>query len=251
MSVVFTRMTTINPRDRVYEEEREAVERFEFDENVAAVFDDMIRRSAPGYEMTLSFMPLIAARYGRGGSSVYDLGCSLGAGMLALLRGAPKSMRWIGVDQSEAMLERCRENLVKPFETESLELRREDILETPIEDASLVCLNFTLQFIPQDQRESLLRRIHAGLRPGGVLLLSEKTRWDDTSFQDAMTALHHDFKRAQGYSALEISQKRAALENVLVPETIETHKRRLSTAGFSTSETWLQFFNFMSILAIK
>jgi len=244
-------MSTIDPRDRVYAEEREAVERFEFDETVASVFDDMIRRSAPGYEMTLSFMPLIAARYGRSDSAVYDLGCSLGAGMLALSRGAPGGMRWIGVDQSEAMLSRCQENLKERFESEVWRLRCEDILETPIEDATIVCLNFTLQFIPQDQRESLLRRVHAGLRPGGVLLLSEKTRWEDVTFQDAMTALHHDFKRAQGYSALEISQKRAALENVLVPETIETHQARLTEVGFTTSETWLQFFNFMSILAIK
>ena len=238
-------------RDRVYEAEREAVEKFDFDDTVADVFDDMIRRSAPGYEMTLSFMPLIASRYGAEGGRVYDLGCSLGAGMLALLKGSAKSMAWIGIDQSEAMLTRCRTNLKAPFANEDLVLRQEDILETDIENAAIVCLNFTLQFVTKERRSELLTRIYEGLRPGGVLLLSEKTRWDEPVFQDAMTHLHHDFKRMQGYSELEISQKRAALENVLVPEKVEDHQSRLKNIGFRTYETWLQFFNFVSFLAIK
>jgi tRNA (cmo5U34)-methyltransferase len=132
-----------------------------------------------------------------------------------------------------------------------VELICDDLRNVPIADASVVVLNFTLQFIPPEERLSLLERICNGMRPGGVLILSEKVVFADEHLNTLLTDIHHDFKRAHGYSDLEISQKRTALENVLVPEPIAAHRERLKKAGFSSVDVWFQCFNFMSMLAVK
>jgi len=238
-------------KDRIYARPLERVGGFVFDDSVAAVFDDMIRRSVPGYAMTLSLMPLIAKRYAQEQTRIYDLGCSLGAGLVAIGNGSPESTTLIGIDNSQPMLDRCQSNLAQAIEKQAWELRCVDILDTPIENASVVLLNFTLQFIPVERRLELLKSIASGLKPGGVLLLSEKVRFADPKTQQDLFNLHHDFKRDNGYTDLEISQKRSSLDNVLMAETIETHKSRLSKAGFDHCETWLQCFNFVSMLAIK
>ncbi|MGL5770696.1 MAG: carboxy-S-adenosyl-L-methionine synthase CmoA, partial [Plesiomonas shigelloides] len=125
------------------------------------------------------------------------------------------------------------------------------IRQVKIENASMVVLNFTLQFLPPDDRQALLNRIYAGLRPGGALVLSEKFSFADQTIGDLLFDMHLDFKRANGYSELEISQKRSALENVMLTDSVETHKARLQQAGFEHAEVWFQCFNFGSMLAIK
>ncbi len=238
-------------KDRIYAERIERVGGFVFDESVAEVFDDMIRRSVPGYAMTLSLMPLIAKRYAQPNTNIYDLGCSLGAGLVAIADGLPDSVSLVGIDNSQPMLDRCEENLSKSIPDCNWSLQCTDILDASIENASIVLLNFTIQFIPLEQRLSLLQAIASGLNPGGVLLLSEKVQFENPKTQQDLFDLHHDFKRENGYSDLEISQKRASLENVLIPETIEAHKTRLAQAGFDHCEVWLQCFNFVSMIAIK
>jgi len=233
--------------DRLFAQPRPAGG-FRFDDQVAEVFPDMLRRSVPGYAMMLDGIRLIAARHIQPGSRVYDLGCSLGAASLAAIEGAGhKDFTPIAIDNAEAMIAGCRERHAG--------LRPEpqwhcaDLLESPVDNASLVMLNLVLQFIPLDRRGVLLQRIHNGLRPGGLLLLSEKIRFDDTVSDVLMTELHHDFKRAHGYSDLEIAAKRDALENVLIPETLSVHRQRLSQAGFTRIQCWFQCFNFVSLLA--
>lgn len=238
-------------RDSIYAAPIDQVEAFAFDESVAEAFDDMIRRSVPGYAMTLSLMPLITRRYAQPGTSIYDLGCSLGAGMAAIADKLPPDASLIGVDNSSPMLDRCRANMERSFPDKNWSLVCDDILNTKIENASVVILNFTLQFIELEHRLPLLRHIADGLQPGGALLLSEKIRFADKNTQRDLTELHHEFKKVNGYSDLEVSQKRTSLENVLIPETISDHKSRLERAGFDHSETWLQCFNFASLLAVK
>ena len=225
---------------------------FAFNDAVATVFDDMIRRSVPGYGLSLAMTGLIASHHAQSGSRLYDLGCSLGAVTLAMRHAVEgRGCRILGIDNSPAMLVRCREILDKDTATCPVDLVCADIADIAIADASVVVLNFTLQFIPAERRQALLTRIHAGLREGGVLLLSEKIRFDDDHEQALLTELHHGFKRAQGYSQLEVSQKRTALENVLIPETLDTHVRCLHTAGFRQAFPWFQCFNFASLIACK
>ncbi len=225
---------------------------FVFDKQVADVFQDMIERSVPGYEMSLSMISLISRRYARSRTRGYDLGCSLGASSLALVWDHPKpDFSLVGVDNSADMLKRCTFNLEQANLPCEWELWWEDILDAPIENASIVVLNYTLQFIPCERRLELLKKIHAGLVPGGVLLVSEKMALAAPRMQKSMMDLHHDFKRANGYSNLEISRKRDALENVLIPETIEQHEDRLSKSGFTQVSQWFQCFNFASLVAFK
>lgn len=221
---------------------------FSFDHQVASVFADMIQRSVPGYGITLQMVELLAHQYAQPDSNLYDLGCSLGASTLALRKGCThNNCQIIGIDNSEAMTTRCQKILAH----EHVTIHCQDILDADIENASVVVLNFVLQFIDPQQRHNLLHKIYAGMRPGGILILSEKIAFEDDDEQQRQIALHEAFKRAEGYSDMEISRKRAALEHVLVPETVATHRQRLASSGFSTINTWFQCFNFTSLLAIK
>ena len=224
---------------------------FKFDETVVDVFPDMIRRSVPGYGAIISAIGLLAGRFCRENSVCYDLGCSLGAATLAMRQQITvKNYRIVAVDNSEAMVNRFRGSLQSEAAV-NVDVLCGDIRDTEIKHASVVVLNFTLQFIPPEDRDGLLASIYEGLLPGGILILSEKLAFEDARQQVLQTDMHHVFKKAQGYSELEISQKRSALEHVLIPETFSTHRQRLLAAGFSSVEVWFQYFNFASMIALK
>lgn len=240
-----------NSRDQLYLHEQPHSE-FVFDDKVAAVFQDMINRSVPGYATIISMIGTLAERYVQPGSNIYDLGCSLGAASLAMRHHlGERDCRIIAVDNSESMITRCRKVMDEDSGKVPVELICDDLFNVEVTGASMVVLNFTLQFIPLEQRLSLLQRIHDGLVPGGLLVLSEKIRFADSDLDELFIELHHQFKRSQGYSEMEVSRKRAALENVLLPETIPTHEARFRDAGFASFDVWFQCFNFTSMVAIK
>lgn len=239
-------------KDSLYANPIDSLGAFEFDSAVTAVFPDMIQRSVPGYRSIISAIGLLSARFAQANSICYDLGCSLGAATLAMRHHieAP-DCRIVAVDNSKAMIERFTKILADDKAAIEVEPRCEDIRRTKLENASVVVLNFTLQFIPVEDRSEFLTNIYQALLPGGILILSEKLKFEDSRQQQLQTEMHHAFKKAQGYSDLEISQKRTALENVLVPETFACHKKRLLNAGFSSAEVWFQYFNFASMIALK
>lgn len=243
--------TLSNQPDTLYASIKTTPVPFEFNAQVADVFDNMIQRSIPGYNLLLEITGLITAQYAQAGSNAYDLGCSLGAASLKIRRNLPDDSHLVGVDNSAAMARRWRQNMARDQGQASIEIRQQNIQDTIIDNASVVVMNFTLQFIADHQRIDLLRRILAGLRPGGVLLLAEKICFTDAERQALMMQLHHSFKKSQGYSDLEISQKRAALEQVLIPNTETQHRQRLLAAGFSRVERCLQCLNFVTFLGIK
>ena len=225
---------------------------FVFDERVVRVFPDMINRSVPGYGLIIPMIGLLAQRYVQAGSTIYDLGCSLGAAALAMSQAIRcDEVKIIAVDNSPQMISRLRQLLAEQPVGMPIEVIEGDISDTEIADASVVILNFTLQFIDRADRPSLLKEIVAGLRPGGVLILSEKICFTDSHEQQRQTDWHHDFKRAQGYSELEIARKRDSLEDVLQPETAAEHLERLHQAGFSEAYQWYQGFSFASFIAIR
>lgn len=239
-------------KDAIYSTPHEHLVDFAFDERVASVFPDMIRRSVPGYGDIVALLGLFADQYAQDGSTLYDLGCSLGAATLSLRRRIHAvNCRIVAVDNAAAMVERCRENISADLSPTPVDIMCADIRKVAINNASVVVLNFTLQFLAPKERTALLQQIHAGMLPGGVLVLSEKLRFADEQRQEMQERMHLAFKRANGYSELEISQKRAALEKVLIPETLEQHCERLEQAGFSRVEPWFQAFNFASIAAFK
>ncbi len=223
---------------------------FSFDDRVAKVFTDMIHRSVPGYPTVVNMISVLASRYAQAGSRCYDLGCSLGASTVAISRGIHgRHCRIIGVDNSPEMLSRARRHIEKLELQNPIELICADALETDIAEASLVVLNFTLQFIAPERRLELLTRIRRGLKPAGILVLSEKIAFEEHEQASLQNEMHHAFKRANGYDELEISRKRSALEQVLIPETLGCHQQRLLDAGFRRSDLWFQCFNFVSLVA--
>ena len=239
-------------RDTIYTGRRPDVVDFAFDSQVAGVFNDMIRRSVPGYETLISLIGVAAETYARAGTRCYDLGCSLGAVSLVMdQRLGDRDCRIVAVDNAEPMVRRARENLARLASSRVIDLVCADVRDVRIVEASVVVLNYTLQFLPPEQRAGLIAGIAEGLVPGGVLILSEKIRFDDGELQEELTELHHAFKRANGYSDLEVSRKRTALENVLVPDSIEAHRRRLLDCGFRRADLWFQCMNFVSFLAVK
>ena len=240
--------------DRLYSMPLKHVGSFTFDDKVVDVFPDMIARSVPGYASVLAMTAELAERFAQAGTRIYDLGCSLGASTLPIRSRVSRDCEIIAVDSSSAMITRLREILDGSAVQEPLcpvELVEGDIRRIDIRDATFVILNFTLQFIPLDERSELLSKIGSGLVEGGALVLSEKIHFEDSEQQELMTELHHAFKRANGYSDLEIAQKRTALENTLITETIEQHEQRLLDVGFSNVSLWFQCFNFVSMLAVK
>jgi len=239
--------------DSIYASPLDDLIDFRFDERVVDVFPDMIQRSVPGYATIISSIGIFAAKYAQENSHCYDLGCSLGAVTLSMRqRIKQENCDIIAVDNSPAMIERGKKILTSDqSSTIPVNMICADINDVEIKNASVVVMNFTLQFIPLEKRPALIKRIYDGLKPGGVLILSEKIAFDESEQQEFQIDIHHDFKRANGYSDLEISQKRTALENVLIPETISSHQQRLSDAGFSFSDVWFQCFNFISLVAVK
>ncbi len=239
-------------KDSLYFEKQTSETPFRFNKKVTEVFDDMIERSVPGYGITISMLGIIAAKYSQADSYCYDLGCSLGASTLSMRRNIKQpGCSIVSVDNSKPMIEKCQERIAADYSKVPVELVCADILDVPIKKASIVMLNFTLQFIAPEKRESLLKKIFEGMLPGGVLILSEKVSFEEKKAEALNVELHHTFKKAQGYSEMEISRKRTALENVLIPETVAIHRQRLKNAGFQTSTVWFQCFNFMSIAAVK
>lgn len=225
---------------------------FEFSESVAEVFPDMLKRSIPGYGASIQAIGTLASRYVQPGTRCFDLGCSLGAATVAMQRNiAHPGCKIIAVDTAPAMVDKCQDLVAIEKGPAQVSVIQTDVREVDISNASMIVMNYTLQFLPVAERQSMMNRIYKGMLPGGILVLSEKVVDEDAETEELLVHLHQEFKRRNAYSDLEISRKRTALENVLVPDTESEHLRRLDEAGFEHAGVWLRYFNFLSIVAIR
>lgn len=239
-------------KDQIYAEPIEALAPFEFNQQVATVFDDMLVRSVPLYRECLRRQAQLLGRYYQAGSRIYDLGCSHGnLGLLVLDELGNGVREMVAVDTSLPMLERYRQRLAGHPLRDRVVMVAEDIRTLPLDQASAVVVNLTMQFLPLGDRERLLDKIYNALQPGGILLLTEKTVAADGEVATLEQEFYYRFKAENGYSELEISQKREALETILLPESLEQHLQRLRQVGFSQPVVWLKWFNFASILCRK
>ncbi len=234
--------------------------RFSFDEQVVACFPDMIRRSVPGYGQVLSMLPIFARRHlgfrqnknGKRISRIYDLGTSLGAVLFSLAgQFMPDELEMIGVDVSKPMTAKAQTLLKAHYPEHDICVLTKDICQLALLPCDMIVLNLTLQFLPPEQRQLVLQKCYDALAVGGILILTEKVHLQDEENDAWQVERYYDFKRANGYSELEISGKRTALENVLITDTQETHHQRLQKVGFDRVLTWFGFLNFISIIAIK
>ena len=236
-------------RDNLFNKQSDIAD-FRFDQDVVKGFDDMVRRSVPGYDSMIQMIGLIARMYGQDNTNYYDLGSSTGAITLSIaLNNKSKNNQFFAIDNSKEMVEQCEKNLHN--KVDNLQAICDDINQVQIKSASIVVLNLTLQFIDVNLRSNLIKKIYDGLEPGGILIISEKIHFDDELTQNHITKLHLDFKKENGYSGLEIANKRQAIENVLITETKEQHLNRLRECGFVETSCFFQCLNFVSFLSVK
>ena len=236
-------------RDNLFNKQSDIAD-FRFDQDVVKVFDDMVRRSVPGYDSMIQMIGLIARMYGQDNTNYYDLGSSTGAITLSIaLNNKSKNNQFFAIDNSKEMVEQCEKNLHN--KVDNLQAICDDINQVKINSASIVVLNLTLQFIDVNLRSNLIKKIYDGLESGGILIISEKIHFDDAVTQNQITKLHMDFKKENGYSELEIANKRQAIENVLITETKEQHQNRLRDCGFVETSCFFQCLNFVSFLSVK
>lgn len=239
-------------RDDLFSRPQGKVNDFIFNQAVVRVFPDMIKRSVPGYSSIIQMTGILTEQFAQADSNCYDLGCSLGASTQAMRDHIQKPRcQVIAIDNSPDMVEGCLKHLNQNPSKVPVSVECAAIEEFTIEKASIVVLNFTLQFIAPTLRQTIIEKIYQGMLPGGLLILSEKIAFDDPRQAELNTHMHHIFKRSNGYSELEVSQKRSSLDNVLLPETLSTHQQRLKNAGFNSCDVWFQCFNFTSMLALK
>jgi len=239
-------------KDKVFDEKLTKPSDFAFNEKVAGVFDDMVSRSVPFYHEMQRMTSELAARYAQPGTQVFDLGCSTGTTLLLMDKSVGEGVSFTGVDESAEMLDRCQGklknfNLHHPIDLVAADLTR----EVPVQNASVVTMVLVLQFIRPMFRHEIVRKICDGLLPGGVFILIEKILTEDKSFNREFIDYYYDFKRRNSYSELEISQKREALENVLIPYKSSENIDMLKSAGFDEAEVFFRWYNFTGIIAKK
>ncbi len=240
------------PTDQVFRDPRDNVSDFRFDKTVATVFDDMVSRSVPFYGEMQRMVVEMSEDFAQPGTNIYDLGCSSGTTFAALNPVIDPSVRFVGLDNSPDMLDKAREKFAELKFTREVELRVDELNDgCRIENASIVNLILTLQFIRPLKREKLIADVYHGLNPKGALILIEKVLGEDSLYNRLFIDYYYDMKRRHGYSEMEISQKREALENVLIPYKLLENRELLLNAGFSSVDVFFKWYNFCGIIAVK
>lgn len=249
---------------------------FEFNEEVVRVFDDMVSRSVPLYREVIACAANWTRAYYQPGTRIVDVGCSTGTFLELIGRFLPQPATLVGIDNSEAMLEKAKEKLSVLGESHRIELLcRSAVMpqtlnspqtltsleagsptpqrapESVYANSSVIVMNYTLQFLPLEERRQLIDEIYAGLVPGGLLFVSEKVRSSTPQFQETITHQYEGFKERNGYARTEIERKKEALEHVLVPLTYEQQSDMLRNAGFAQVDTLIKLHNFTTFVARK
>ena len=225
---------------------------FTFNEEVTEVFEDMIDRSVPGYTSSLRLIENLSRKYFIEGTHCYDLGCSLGASSMSLIKAMGKREGKIfAIDNSPAMIAACEQEYADLIKTGKVKFIKQDVNEAQIDKASVVVINFVLQFLNSKDRDGLLKKVFLGMKQGALLILSEKIHFDNKFRNQTIDNLHHQFKSNNGYSKMEISRKRDSLEGVLMTDLETLHLKRLESIGFKKVRKVMTNLNFMTLVAEK
>ena len=239
-------------KDKLFAFKKNNIKPFEFNHEVSYVFDDMLNRSVPLYNQSIKRQAQFAVQFYQENSRIYDLGCSHGnLGIKIMDQFKKKSFSMVGVDNSYPMIEKYKTRFKSYDNSGQIDLICGFIEDIEFKNASVVLINLTMQFLDIKNRDDLIENIFQGMNSNGILLLTEKIIHPSKILNDLQIKFHEQFKMENGYSRLEISQKRDALDKMLIPDTIKTHKKRILQAGFKYFDVWLKWFNFASMIAIK
>ncbi len=234
-------------KDKVFE--KPILKQFEFDTQVASVFDDMLNRSVPFYNEMLNLTTSFVLKYCKNGDVIYDLGCSTASTLINIAQKSKVKLNLIGIDSSDAMLERASSKC-KAYALD-IHLINDDIFNVNFKSSKVIISNYTLQFIRPLQREKLIKKIYDNLEEGGIFVFSEKVISDDKKLNKQFIDEYYNFKKTKGYSEFEIAQKREALENVLIPYTYDENKKMIKDVGFKHFDCLFKWINFATFIAIK
>lgn len=238
-------------RDQVFADKRPPGD-FSFNPQVAQVFDDMVSRSVPFYGEMQRMTTEIAAQFGREGTKLYDLGCATGTTLAVLDPLLAPGIGFVGIDNSQSMLDQAHEKLSRLKSGRTLELVCADLHDRlSIDNASVVVMTLTLQFVRPLHRERLIKQIYEGMAHNGALIIFEKLVLSDSMLNRMYIEFYYEMKRRNGYSEVEIAKKREALENVLVPYRMEENVALLREAGFPHVEEFFRWYNFCGLIAVK
>ncbi len=232
-------------KDKVFS--KPIIKKFEFDDAVASVFDDMLSRSVPFYDDVRALVISLILAQQCDDKKVLDLGSSTAKFLLDLYSKMDTNMKLKGLDNSQAMLDRANQKCSAFGANIDLELA--DMLNYKYEDEDIIIANYTLQFIRPMQRVELIKDLYRSLNDDGMFIFSEKVVFDDKRLDKELIDIYYNYKKNQGYSEYEIAQKREALENVLIPFTIKENIQMCKEAGFKTVETVFQWANFVTFVA--
>lgn len=243
-------MTQDSEQDRFFSEDIKQISDFKFGQDVVNVFDDMVNRSVPFYEEMQRMLAEQAGTFAQKDTVVYDLGCSTGTSMFYMDKTIDQSIPFVGLDNSQEMLNKCRARLEKLGVTREIILEEKDLNnKLEISNASVVVSCLTLQFVRPIYRKAVLKKIRKGIVGGGVFILIEKILAEESNFNRFFIDYYYNMKRRHNYSELEISQKREALENVLIPYKLSENLKMLEKAGFDHAEVFFKWYNFCGIIA--
>jgi tRNA (cmo5U34)-methyltransferase len=238
--------------DKVFNEEIKKPSDFKFSSKVASVFDDMVNRSVPFYGEIQRMIAELSAGQALPGTNVYDLGCATGTTLIGMNTTVAEEIHFIGVDDSEQMLDKCRNKLQENGFKRTFELIKADLNQgIVIHNASVVVSCLTLQFIRPVYREKFIWSVYDGLISGGVFILVEKILAEEDCINRDFIKYYYDMKRRNHYSEMEISQKREALENVLIPYKLSENILLLRECGFAHTEIFFKWYNFAGLIAFK
>jgi tRNA (cmo5U34)-methyltransferase len=239
-------------KDTLFQDKREFINDFDFGKNTAQVFDDMLNRSVPFYSEIQRMIAEIANYFAVKNTNLYDLGCSTGETFIALDQNVPSKVKFIGIDSSDAMLEKARKKMEEAKISHEYALIRSDLNQgVNIENASIVIMSLTLQFIRPLYREKVIRSIAEGINESGCFIVIEKVLSTNSLINRLFIKLYYDFKKRSGYDELEIKQKREALENVLIPYHYDENRQLMLSNGFKSCESFFRWYNYCGLLAVK
>ena len=239
-------------KDEIFKDKLKPVGDFIFNREVATVFDDMLNRSVPFYQEIQRMIAELAYDFAVDGTNIYDLGCSTGTTLLNLNRILGGRVRFIGVDYSNDMLEKCRKKLSENHFAGEYELICSDLNKgILVENASVVVMVLSLQFIRPLHRERLIENVFRGINDNGSLIIVEKVLGEDSVFNRLFIKYYYDMKKRNGYSDLEISKKRESLENVLIPYRLLENRELLLKQGFRYCDIFFKWYNFCGMVAVK
>ncbi len=223
-----------------------------FDTEVAHVFDDMLKRSVPQYDVMRHTVYDLACAFVRPKTAIIDLGCSRGEALAPFVQKYGAHNRFVGIDVSAPMLDAARTRFQGYATTGIVDIRSCDLrTDYPPERASVTLCVLTLQFTPIEYRQRILRAIYQHTIPGGALILVEKVLGATADLDALMIDRYYTMKAENGYTQEQIERKRLSLEGVLVPVTARWNEELLRAAGFTQIDCFWRWCNFAAWIAVR